>query len=112
MVESYKNRVFGGYSPKMFPREERYEEDTRCESFLFSLDERVRLPLKENYKKYAVKGGSNLWFGRGDLAISDECHKGNLSWAEIGRAYEAPSQASGRESEWLGGAWYFRVLEY
>ena len=46
------------------------------------------------------------------MAISDECHKGNISWAEIGRAYEAPPAASGRESIWLGGAWYFRILEY
>ena len=55
----------------MFPKEEGYEEDTKCESFIFSLDENVRLPLKESYRKFAIKGGQNLWFERGDLVVVD-----------------------------------------
>lgn len=112
IAESYKGRSFGGFSPNMFPKEERYEADMRCKSFLFSLDDRVILPLKEESKKYSIRGGSNLWFGRGDLAISDECHKANISWAEIGRAYEVPRGLHGNPSEWLAGCLYFRVLEY
>ena len=53
-----------------------------------------------------------MWFGRGDLVIADECQKGNISWAEIGRAYEVPHGVFGNEVEFLGGAWYFRILEY
>lgn len=94
----------------MFPKEEVYQEDIRCTSFLFSLDDRIRIPLKEEYKKFAIKGGDNLWFGRGDLAISNECHKANISWSELGRAYEVPRAAVGKEDHWLAGAKYFRIL--
>ena len=43
----------------MFPKEEQYEEDTKCKSFIFSLDENVRLLLKESYHKFAIKGGQD-----------------------------------------------------
>lgn len=95
VAQSYKGKVFGGFSPKMFPKNDHYEEDNRCRSFLFSLDHCARLPIKEEYKKFAIKGGTNLWFGRGDLVIADECNKGNISWAQIGRAYQIPPGVTG-----------------
>lgn len=97
----------------MFPKyEEDYSEYRDVHSFLFSLDHRQVLPLKEEYKKYAIKGGVNFGFGQGDLLISDECNKGNINWAEIGRTYKEPSNVNGPLNEWLGGASYFRVIEY
>lgn len=112
VAESYKGRLFGGYTPKMFPKNETYEEDNRGRSFLFSVDHRVRMPIREEFKKFAIKGGSNLWFGRGDLVIADECNKGNISWAQIGRAYQLPPGLNGNTDEWLAGALYFQVVEY
>jgi predicted N-acyltransferase len=72
-VHSYKDRHFGGYSTMMFPK---YDEDNLLEfrtvdAFLFSLDHKERLPLKEEYRRYALKGGLNFGFGQGDLLISD-----------------------------------------
>jgi hypothetical protein len=87
-------------------------ENRNITAFLFSLDHAQLLHLKEEYKKFAIKGGINFGFGRGDLLISDECHKGNISWAEIGRAYKPPPNIKGALNEWLAGAAYFRVLEY
>ena len=68
------------------------------------------MPLKEEYKKFAIKGGTHFGFGQGDLLISDECHKGNISWAEIGRTYKEPSNVKGPLNEYLGGAAFFRVI--
>lgn len=110
VAESHLGKIFGGFSPKMFPRDKHYEEDNRCRSFLFSLDYRVLLPLKEEFKQYAIKGGSHLWFGMGDLVISDDCNKGNMSWANIGRAYELPPGIRGNVDKWLGGELYFAVV--
>ncbi len=76
------------------------------------MDKFVRLPIKEEYKKYAIKGGNNLWFGRGDLVIADECHKGNISWASVGRAYQTPPGLNGNPDEWLAGSLYFQIVEY
>lgn len=81
VAQSYKNKVFGAFCPAMFPKAEQYVEDRKGLSFLFSLDNRMRLPIKQEYKRYAIKGGEHLWFGRGDLVIANECHKGNISWA-------------------------------
>ena len=70
------------------------------------------LPIKPQYRRYAVKGGTVWGFGRGDLTVSEECHKACISWAEIGRVYEKPNGIKGDEKEWLAGAWYYRVVEY
>jgi hypothetical protein len=82
-IKSHKNREFGGYSSIMFPKYEEEEniENRNITAFIFSIDHNQILHLKEEYKKYAIKGGINFGFGRGDLLISDECHKGNISWA-------------------------------
>ena len=97
-VKSYKNYEFGGYSSIMFPKEEEEEnlENRHIKAFLFSITHRQTLPLKEEHRRYAIRGGVNFGFGRGDLLIADECHKGNLSWAEIGRAYRAPTNIKGK----------------
>ena len=54
------------------------------------------LPIKDEYRRYSIRGGNCIWFGRGDLVISDECNKGNISWAETGRAYKVPQSFIGR----------------
>jgi hypothetical protein len=46
------------------------------------------------------------------LVIADECNKGNINWAQIGRAYELPSGIKTNPDEWLAGALYFQIIEY
>jgi hypothetical protein len=46
-------------------------ENRNITAFLFSLDHKQLLHLKDEYKKFAIKGGINFGFGRGDLLISD-----------------------------------------
>lgn len=57
----------------MFPsfEEEDNMENRSIYSFLFSLNHKQILYLKEEYRKYAILGGKNFGFGRGDLLISD-----------------------------------------
>lgn len=55
----------------MFPKTEEYIEDNKLECFLFSLDDKCLLPIKEEYRQFSIRGGKNFWFGRGDLALSD-----------------------------------------
>lgn len=68
--------------------------------------------MRPEYRKFAIKGGPHFGFGQGDLLIADECNKGNISWAEVGRSYREPANVKGPLNEWLGGAAYFSVLEY
>ena len=44
--------------------------------------------------------------------IADECHKGNISWASVGRAYQTPPGLNGNPDEWLAGSLYFQIVEY
>lgn len=83
VVQSHKGKTFGGYSSIMFPKNDDEEDFERrhSHSFLFSLDHSQLLHLKEDRRQYTLKGGKNFGFGRGDLLISDECNKGNISWA-------------------------------
>lgn len=57
----------------MFPKyQEYYTGDQKdVETYIFSLDHNQLLSIKEQYKKYAIKGGVNFGFGQGDLLISD-----------------------------------------
>lgn len=95
----------------MFTPTGEYIEDKKGESFLFSLDEGEIMPIKMELRRFAIKGGVNWGFGRGDLVVSEECQKGGISWADVGHVYRKPVKF-GEDGGWLAGSWYFRVLEY
>jgi hypothetical protein len=75
----------------MWTARENFIEDKRAESFIFSVDDCEVLPIKPEFKKYAVHGGLNWGFGRGDLTISEECNKASISWADVGHVYQGLS---------------------
>ncbi len=81
VVKSVKGRVFGGYTPCKWldTKETEYIADTHRQSFLFSLDEKLVFPVRQNQTDYAIStyGSWGPIFGSPygpDLSLADQCH--------------------------------------
>jgi len=122
VVKSIQKKLFGGYTPCRWldTKEKEYIADTKRESFLFSVDERMVFPIRTHQIDYAIStyGSWGPIFGSPygpDLSISDQCHLNDHSCSSLGSHYEIPLSVKEFSNEafcLLAGSKKFKVLEY
>jgi len=90
IITSSNERRFGGYTPQCFRNEDgNFVQDKTLKSFLFSLDNVSKFPLKKEKSTRSIRNEIKFGpiFGEVDLLIKDDCNK-NYSSSKLGEAYD------------------------
>lgn len=100
-------KMCGGFTELEWNAIESHKHQER--SFLFSVNEKAKFPLKQ--KQYSIYGGKDAGpsFGGGcDLYLGDNCNLSKASYSNFGHTYEAGDM----DKTTLTGSYNFSVEDY
>lgn len=111
IIKSNYGRVFGGFTDQTW--------NPTCTakgssfSWLFSLDEKTKFPIKKEYRYCAIfaKDDYGPTFGNAfDLYLASD-FRSELNYSNLGRGYEAIGESELEDSCRLAGSYYFSIAE-
>eukprot|EP00331_Platyophrya_macrostoma_P015794 CAMPEP_0176471350 /NCGR_PEP_ID=MMETSP0127-20121128/41082_1 /TAXON_ID=938130 /ORGANISM="Platyophrya macrostoma, Strain WH" /LENGTH=449 /DNA_ID=CAMNT_0017865985 /DNA_START=27 /DNA_END=1376 /DNA_ORIENTATION=+ len=112
VIKSHLGKIFGGFTDVAWDSSNNYKTTTN--SFLFSIDRKQKYEQKAGQTSnsiyaYATYGPT---FGGGhDIYIADNCNSGTSCYSYFPYSYDCKEYSNPSSSDWLAGAYNFKVDE-
>ena len=111
LIKTSLGKVCGGFTEQTWNTTGTHKEDKNA--FLFSVDRKMKFPVKSpNMAIYAHAGYMTTFGGGHDLYLAANCNTHQSNYSNLGHSYDASKLSSNDSKNALGGAYQFKVEEY
>lgn len=112
IIRSNHGKVFGAFTDKDWTSNNNYQNTNN--SFLFSIDKKGKYPIKagsESNAMYCYSTYGPTFGGGHDFYICDNCNTANSNYSNFPYSYVCTEYVNSGSSNWLAGAYNFKVEE-
>lgn len=112
LIRSNYGKIFGAFTDKDWHSSNAYANTSN--SFLFSIDKKGKYPLKagnESTAQYCYSTYGPTFGGGHDFYICDNCNTANSNYSNFPYSYNCPDYVNNGSSNYLAGAYNFKVEE-
>ena len=112
VIKSHLGKIFGGFTDVAWDSTNNYK--TTMNSFLFSIDRKAKYEQKAGQTSNSIYAYSTYGptFGGGhDIYIADNCNSSTSCYSYFPYSYDCKEYNNPSSSDWLAGAYNFKVDE-
>lgn len=108
LIETTSGHRFGGFTTKGFNYDSTYQAKNDSYSFLFSLDEEVKLHyIRQGHTAFKLVKDGFFVFGEDDLVINPNFRNGHMCYSKFPKSFGDPEKD--HLSDLTGGEWEFEI---